>query len=289
MRKIYNILVLVIDIVLLCVIISSAKKAGREDKLEALQETAAFAEHAAEPEVPQEPAYADHTAEAEASQEIATDQSDFTQGQEDYAQGQEDYAQGQEDYTQELEGYEQEQENYSQGVEQFEQSGGETGDGTAASDVMPEMVAGFDEEDITLEDFDWYESDVRLNWFPEEAVQFQDFQRMKGKWRAYIKFDPKNEAGRRTDILLHIYISGDEENVTAEYDWYWIHNYNDPEGRYDDDETSYYYGKYEDGEIYAEGAGNVTFRYFYEWDEEEYAIGVMESRAGVKAILCMMR
>ena len=157
--------------------------------------------------------------------------------------------------------------------------------GIPSEDVPP----GGYEEYIGMEDFEWYTSNISENWFPEEAIQFNEFQRMKGKWRAYIKFDPMNEAGRRQDMLLHIYISGDEENVTAEYDWYWYQHLNEPEGYYDDSENSYYYGAYKDGEIHAEGAGDVVFRYFYEWDGEEYAIGVMHSQAGVPAILCMMR
>ena len=280
MRKLYNVVVLVIDLALLVVIINAATAKGEaQTSRPAESETYAVMPESQEVSVPDHgnttDLYAEESQETEISDTEEITSSDSWEAMIEQATSESD------------------QNENTQGLEQFLLDEPET-DLAIASDVSQSGVPsdippGGYEEYIGMEDFNWYTSIVSESWFPEEAIQFNEFQRMKGKWRAYIKFDPMNEAGRREDMLLHIYISGDEDNVEAEYDWYWYQHLNEPEGNYDDSENSYYYGAYKDGEIYAEGAGDVAFRYFYEWDGEEYAIGVMHSQAGVPAILCMMR
>lgn len=261
MRILYNLAVLAIDIVLLIVIVNAVIKEKDKTADAGYYETIAAAGSSSENE-----AVTDHT---ENDSGNSTYNTEVGTGSENVSTSESN------DYRDFLLGG---TASEGPGVEDQGLSEMETAGGSSASLL-----------ELTLEDFDWYESVVSNDWFPEEAEQFGDFNRMKGGWRAYIKFDPFNEAGRRTDILLHIYISGSEDDVAVECDWYWIHDYHDPEGSLDDDESSYYYGIWSDGEIHATGAGKMDILWFYEWDEEEYAIGRMESQAGVKAILCMMR
>ena len=157
------------------------------------------------------------------------------------------------------------------------------------SDLQLEYSGDTVESELSMADFAWYESDVSRNGFPPEAEQFTEYDRMRGGWKAYIKFDPDNSNGRRMDLLLYVMINGDQDHVTVECDWYWEHMLSEAEGQYTADEPSYYFGNYEDGQIHATGAGKMDIRYFYDWNGKEYAIGVMESQAGVKAILCMVR
>jgi len=157
------------------------------------------------------------------------------------------------------------------------------------SDLQSEYSDDTVESELSMDDFAWYESDVSRNGFPPEAEQFTEYDRMRGGWKAYIIFDPDNSNGRRMDLLLYVMINGDQDHVTVECDWYWEHMLSETEGQYSADEPSYYFGNYEDGEIHATGAGKMDIRYFYDWNGKEYAIGVMESQAGVKAILCMVR
>ena len=157
------------------------------------------------------------------------------------------------------------------------------------SDLQLEYSGDTVESELSMADFAWYESDVSRNGFPPEAEQFTEYDRMRGGWKAYIKFDPDNSNGRRMDLLLYVMINGDPDHVTVECDWYWEHMLSEAEGQYSADEPSYYFGNYEDGEIHATGAGKMDIRYFYDWNGKEYAVGVMESKAGVKAILCMVR
>ena len=157
------------------------------------------------------------------------------------------------------------------------------------SDLQLEYSGDTVESELSMADFTWYESDVSRNGFPPEAEQFTEYDRMRGGWKAYIKFDPDNSNGRRMDLLLYVMINGDQDHVTVECDWYWEHMLSEAEGQYTADEPSYYFGNYEDGQIHATGAGKMDIRYFYDWNGKEYAVGVMESQAGVKAILCMVR
>ena len=169
-----------------------------------------------------------------------------------------------------------------------EPSGQDYSQGMEYSDDDPGYY-GESEAELTLEDFDWYESVVRDNKRPEGAEFFTDYGRMKGGWKAYIEFDPDNSEGRRLEMLLYINITGGEDDVSVECDWYWEHDLNTDESRYDNSDSSFYYGNYDEGEIFASGAGNMRIRYFWEKDGTEYAVGTMESRAGVEAMLVMMR
>ena len=169
-----------------------------------------------------------------------------------------------------------------------EPSGQDYSQGTEYAEEDPGYY-GESEAELTLEDFDWYESVVRDNKRPEGAEFFTDYGRMKGGWKAYIEFDPDNSEGRRLEMLLYVNITGGEDDVSVECDWYWEHDLNTDESRYDNSDSSFYYGNYDEGEIFASGAGNMRIRYFWEKDGTEYAVGTMESRAGVEAMLVMMR
>lgn len=155
---------------------------------------------------------------------------------------------------------------------------------------------GYSEEEedggqLSMRDFSWFDPHLQWDRVPEGAEPFTDFGRMKGGWKAYIDFDPDNAAGRRLDMLLYVTILGEEDNVTLEYDWYWARDLNTEgeEGHEDNDDHSYYYGTYDNGEIHGSGAGNVDLRCFYEMNGTEYAVGTMASMAGVPAIICLKR
>ncbi len=143
--------------------------------------------------------------------------------------------------------------------------------------------------EMTMDDFAWYKEGILNDWIPENAVYFDDFEKLKGKWRVYINFDPKNETGEEADFLLYMDISGDPDNVTCTFDWYWEHYYFNPEGSFDESDDSHFYGTYADNVLHAEGGGKMDLKFFYSYDGSDYVLGSMEDRNGTQAIIAMVK
>ena len=144
------------------------------------------------------------------------------------------------------------------------------------------------DEKLNLQMFDWYETDVRYNWFPQDAVQLTSLQDILGDWKAWVKYDPNNESGNSGDLLAFINIDPGQNDIAVTCDWYWTHYHKDPEGYYEN-EQSHFYGSFADGQLYTEGSGLLHIKYFCEYNGAQYGVGMMQTKEGVKAVICLMR
>ena len=152
---------------------------------------------------------------------------------------------------------------------------------TETSDPIPD-------EKLNLQMFDWYESHVRYNWFPEDATQLTELQDILGDWKAWVKYDPNNESGNPGDLLAYINIDPGQNQIAATCYWYWSRYQNNPDGNYESGQ-SHFYGSFEDGQLYTEGPGVLHIKYFCEYNGTQYGVGMMQTKEGVKAIICLMR
>lgn len=144
------------------------------------------------------------------------------------------------------------------------------------------------DEKLNLQMFDWYENDVRYNWFPEGSVQLTELQDILGDWKAWVKYDPNNESGNPGDLLAYVNIDPGQNAIAASCYWYWSRYQNAPEGSYDSAQ-SHFYGSFEDGQLYTEGPGILHIKYFCEYNGTQYGVGMMQTKEGIKAIICLMR
>ena len=172
----------------------------------------------------------------------------------------------------------------------------ETGLLEESSDVSQGLddsyLAERDGKNMTMEDFEWYTKGILVDWIPENAVNIEDYEALKGTWRGYMNYDPKNETGSEGDFLIYVDISGEADNITVTFDWYWLHFYADPEGgSLDDSENSYFYGSFADNQIHAETktGGKLDFKYFLNYDGYDHIIGTMEGNDGTQAIIAMIK
>ena len=144
------------------------------------------------------------------------------------------------------------------------------------------------DETLNLEMFDWYENNVRYNWFPSNAEQITNVGDILGEWKGWVKYDPNDEHGMSGDFLLYLDIDTGQNNMAATCRWYWTHYHRDPQGSYDDGQ-SHFYGSFNDGQLYTEGPGVLHIKYFCNLEGKQYGVGMMETTDGVKAIICLMR
>lgn len=157
----------------------------------------------------------------------------------------------------------------------------ETNPNPAASQPVPD-------EKLNLQMFDWYENDVRYNWFPEDAVQLTQLPDILGDWKAWVKYDPNNESGNPGDMLAYVNIDPGQNDIAATCYWYWSRYQSNPEGSYESGQ-SHFYGSFNDGQLYTEGPGILHIKYFCENNGTQYGVGMMQTKDGVKAIICLMR
>ncbi|WP_026659239.1 hypothetical protein [Butyrivibrio sp. AC2005] len=142
---------------------------------------------------------------------------------------------------------------------------------------------------MTMKDFDWFNAGILVNGIPEEAEKFDDFERLKGKWRVYIHNDPQNESGEEADFLLYVDISGNPDNVVCTFEWYWAHYYNNPEVSLGEADNSYLYGTYANNVLHADGAVEMDLKYFVAYDGYDHILGTMEDKNGTQAIIAMIK
>ena len=157
----------------------------------------------------------------------------------------------------------------------------ETDSYPGSSDPVPD-------ETLNLQMFDWYESDVRYNWFPEDAVQLSGLPEILGDWKAWVKYDPHNESGNPGNLLAYVNIDSGQNDIAVTFDWYWAQYQDDPEGSYESGK-SYFNGSFQDGQLYTEGPGILHIKYFCEYNGTQYGVGMMQTKEGIKAIICLMR
>jgi hypothetical protein len=166
--------------------------------------------------------------------------------------------------------------SYDQGIQDMEEASAED-------------IAAGSESEVSMADFDWYQEVVANGGFPSEAASFDDYEKLKGNWKAYIHYDPKNTTGDEAEMLLYVDISGTADEVDLTCSWRLIHYLKEDEFLSDDGDPSHFYGMYDGGKLHAEGPGKIDLKYFYEWGSGQYVIGMMETTNGVQAIICLTR
>ncbi len=141
-----------------------------------------------------------------------------------------------------------------------------------------------------LEDFLWYTESVFYEGVPANVVAIENLEALTDNWKALIIYDPENTHDSSAMEFLNVNISGKEENVSMTLDWYLIFWSNEGES-FDETEMedSIFNGKWEDGDLWASGAGTIRLTDFYGMNGKQYAIGTMDTPDGIPAYIALVR
>lgn len=158
------------------------------------------------------------------------------------------------------------------------------------SEDVPDPALYSTYERPELSEFDWYINDVYKNGMWQDADQISDPAGLTGSWKCLCYWDPDNKSGYKGTELtnLDFYIAG--TGVTAVMDYYWV----EWAGSAREDETSM------DDTIYAGGltesgltaecpTATLDITGIYIKDGKEYAIGEINTNAGVNAKVALVR
>lgn len=159
---------------------------------------------------------------------------------------------------------------------------------SAGADAPP--AAWSTEERPNLGDFLWYTEDVLYNGVPAHTSPMDSLSLLTGSWKALIVYDPNNEFDSGAMEFFNISLAGTEDDVSLTCDWYLIFWANEGESF---DETSMedtvFRGKWENGGLWASGAGTVRLTQFYEQNQKQYAVGTMDTPDGIPAVVALVR
>ena len=141
-----------------------------------------------------------------------------------------------------------------------------------------------------LEDFLWYTEDVAYDGVPSDANIIDNIDPLTGGWKAIIIYDPNDEYDAGAMEFLNIAFAGTAESLSLTLDWYQIFWANEGE-RFDetDMEDGVFSGKWENGGLWASGAGTIRLTQFYEKNGKQYAIGTMDTPDGIPALVALVR
>lgn len=141
-----------------------------------------------------------------------------------------------------------------------------------------------------LEDFLWYTEDVAYDGVPSDANIIDNIDPLTGGWKAIIIYDPNDEYDAGAMEFLNIALAGTAESLSLTLDWYQIFWANEGE-RFDetDMEDGVFSGKWENGGLWASGAGTIRLTQFYEKNGKQYAIGTMDTPDGIPALVALVR
>lgn len=141
-----------------------------------------------------------------------------------------------------------------------------------------------------LEDFLWYTEDVAYDGVPSDANIIDNIDPLTGGWKAIIIYDPNDEYDAGAMEFLNIALAGTAESLSLTLDWYQIFWANEGE-RFDetDMEDGVFSGKWENGGLWASGAGTIRLTQFYEQSGKQYAIGTMDTPDGIPALVALVR
>ena len=146
------------------------------------------------------------------------------------------------------------------------------------------------EERPDLEDFLWYTEDVLYNGVPSDANTIGNMSTLTGGWKALILYDPNNEFDSNAIEFLNIELAGTEDDLSLTFDWYSIFWANKGES-FDETamEDTVFSGKWENGGLWASGAGTIHLTQFYEQNQKQYAVGIMDTTDGTPALVALVR
>lgn len=146
------------------------------------------------------------------------------------------------------------------------------------------------EERPDLEDFLWYTEDVVYDGVPSDATILDNLEFLTGSWKALIIYTPNNEYEASAMEFLNIALAGSLESLSLTLDWYQIFWANEGESFDETDmEDSVFNGKWENGGLWASGAGTIRLTQFYEQSGKQYAVGKMDTPDGIPALLALVR
>ena len=147
-------------------------------------------------------------------------------------------------------------------------------------------VSLYDTDELpTINDFKWVTQDILDGKCPDEAKEML-FEDSLGGWKCYIK-DHETE----TERLASAKLSGTEENLKLEIDWYYART-GGKEGQVNEDTTadSVYEGFVNDkGQLEAYGQGNIYLTDIYVMDDHMYAFGTIGWPDGVEGDIMLVR
>jgi len=141
-----------------------------------------------------------------------------------------------------------------------------------------------------LGDFLWYTEDMQYNSIPTDANIIDNLGSLTGGWKGLILYDPDNKFDSNAMEFLNIDIAGTEEDLSLTLDWYLIF-WSDEEKSFDesDMEDSVFNGEWENGGLWASGAGTIRLTQFYEQNGKQYAVGTMDMPDGIPALVALVR
>jgi hypothetical protein len=146
------------------------------------------------------------------------------------------------------------------------------------------------EEHPDLEDFLWYTEDVAYDGVPSDANIIDSIDLLTGSWKALIVYDPNNEYDAGAMEFLNIALAGTAESLSLTLDWYQIFWANEGESFDESDmEDSVFLGNWENGGLWASGAGTIRLTQFYELNGKQYAVGTMDTPDGTPALMALVR
>lgn len=146
------------------------------------------------------------------------------------------------------------------------------------------------EERPDLEDFLWYTEDVAYDGVPSDADIIDNIGSLTGGWKAIIIYDPNNEYDAGAMEFLNVALAGTAESLSLTLDWYQIFWANEGESFDETDmEDSVFSGKWENGGLWASGAGTIRLTQFYEQNGKQYAVGTMDTPDGIPALVALVR
>ena len=146
------------------------------------------------------------------------------------------------------------------------------------------------EERPDLEDFLWYTEDVAYDGVPSDANIIDNIGPLTGSWKALIIYDPNNEYDAGAMEFLNVALAGTAESLSLTLDWYQIFWANEGESFDETDmEDGVFSGKWENGGLWASGAGTIRLTQFYEKNGKQYAVGTMDMPDGIPALVALVR
>ncbi len=141
-----------------------------------------------------------------------------------------------------------------------------------------------------LSDFVWYCEGVQYTGIPAEAAFISELASLTGGWKALVIYDPNNEFDSAAMEFLNISISGTTDDLSLTLDWYSIFWSNEGQSYDESDmEDSVFLGKWENGGLWASGAGTIRLAQFYELSGKQYAVGTMDTPDGIPALVALVR
>ena len=146
------------------------------------------------------------------------------------------------------------------------------------------------EERPDLEDFLWYTEDVAYVGVPSDVNIIDNIDPLTGGWKAVIIYDPNDEYDAGAMEFLNIALAGTAENLSLTLDWYQIFWANEGESFDESDmEDGIFSGKWENGGLWASGAGTIRLTQFYEKNGKQHAVGTMDTPDGIPALVALVR